>query len=121
MSKPRVKTKSKTIHTYVMETTYMNKDAYSNFFGEFSLERQKKTIGGNVYDNWVAEINEFNPKTGVVFSKNTEGKVHIHTEKLDKSGKFGFALANVAATFMKHDIKEDLVSPRLDIILTLRL
>lgn len=113
VSKPTVKTKSKTIHTYVMETTYMNKDAYSNFFGEFSLERQKKTIGGKVYDNWVAEINEFNPKTGVVFSKNTEGKVHIHTEKLDKSGKFGFALANVAATFMKHDIKEDLVSPKV--------
>lgn len=111
VSKPKVRTKSKTIKTYVMETTYMNKDAYSNFFGEFSLERQKKTIGGKVYDNWVAEINEFNPKTGVAYSKNTEGKVHIHTEKLDKSGKFGFALANVAATFMKHDIKEDLVKP----------
>ena len=111
VSKPRVRTKSKTIKTYVMETTYMNKDAYSNFFGEFSLERQKKTIGGKVYDNWVAEINEFNPKTGVAYSVNTEGKVHIHTEKLDKSGKFGFALANVAATFMKHDIKEDLVKP----------
>lgn len=113
VSKPRVRTKSKTIHTYVMETTYMNKDAYSNFFGEFSLERQKKTIGGKVYDNWVAEINEFNPNTGVAYSVNTEGKVHIHTEKLDKSGKFGFALANVAATFMKHDIKEDLVSPKV--------
>lgn len=113
VSKPRVRTKSKTIKTYVMETTYMNKDAYSNFFGEFSLERQKKTIGGKVYDNWVAEINEFNPKTGVAYSVNTEGKVHIHTEKLDKSGKFGFALANVAATFMKHDIKEDLVSPKV--------
>ncbi|MBU5275390.1 phage tail family protein [Levilactobacillus brevis] len=111
VSKPRVRTKSKTIKTYVMETTYMNNDAYSNFFGEFSLERQKKTIGGKVYDNWVAEINEFNPKTGVAYSVNTEGKVHIHTEKLDKSGKFGFALANVAATFMKHDIKEDLVKP----------
>lgn len=111
VSKPKVRTKSKTIKTYVMETSYMNSDAYSNFFGEFSLERQKKTIGGKVYDNWVAEINEFNPKTGVVFSKNTEGKVHIHTEKLDKSGKFGFALANVAACFMKHDIKEDLVKP----------
>ncbi len=113
VSKPKVRTKSKTIHTYVMETTYMNKDAYSNFFGEFSLERQKKTIGGKVYDNWVAEINEFNPKTGVAYSVNTKGKVHIHTEKLDKSGKFGFALANVAATFMKHDIKEDLVSPKV--------
>ncbi|WP_354631131.1 distal tail protein Dit [Levilactobacillus brevis] len=113
VSKPTVKTKSETIKTYVMETTYMNKDAYSNFFGEFSLERQKKTIGGKVYDNWVAEISEFNPKTGVVYSKNTEGKVHIHTEKLDKSGKFGFALANVAACFMKHDIKEDLVSPKV--------
>ena len=113
VSKPKVRTKSKTIHTYVMETTYMNKDAYSNFFGEFSLERQKKTIGGKVYDNWVAEINEYNPKTGVAYSVNTEGKVHIHTEKLDKSGKFGFALANVAATFMKHDIKEDLVSPKV--------
>lgn len=111
VSKPKVRTKSKTIKTYVMETTYMNKDAYSNFFGEFSLERQKKTIGGKVYDNWVAEINEYNPKTGVAYSVNTEGKVHIHTEKLDKSGKFGFALANVAATFMKHDIKEDLVKP----------
>ncbi|WP_347786894.1 distal tail protein Dit [Levilactobacillus brevis] len=111
VSKPKVKTKSKTIKTYVNEISYMNKDAYSNFFGEFSLERQKKTIGGKVYDNWVAEIQEFNPKTGVVFSKNTAGKVHIHTEKLDKSGKFGFALANVAACFMKHDIKEDLVKP----------
>ncbi|WAE46410.1 phage tail family protein (plasmid) [Levilactobacillus brevis] len=113
VSKPTVKTKSKTIKTYIMETSYMNSDAYSNFFGEFSLERQKKTIGGKVYDNWVAEINEFNPKTGVAYSVNTEGKVHIHTEKLDKSGKFGFALANVAATFMKHDIKEDLVSPKV--------
>lgn len=113
VSKPKVRTKSKTIKTYIMETTYMNQDAYSNFFGEFSLERQKKTIGGKVYDNWVAEINEFNPKTGVAYSVNTEGKVHIHTEKLDKSGKFGFALANVAATFMKHDIKEDLVSPKV--------
>ena len=113
VSKPKVRTKSKTIKTYVMETTYMNKDAYSNFFGEFSLERQKKTIGGKVYDNWVAEINEFNPNTGVAYSVNTGGKVQIHTEKLDKSGKFGFALANVAATFMKHDIKEDLVSPKV--------
>lgn len=113
VSKPKVRTKSKTIKTYIMETSYMNSDAYSNFFGEFSLERQKKTIGGKVYDNWVAEINEFNPKTGVAYSVNTEGKVHIHTEKLDKSGKFGFALANVAATFMKHDIKEDLVSPKV--------
>lgn len=110
-SKPTVKTKSKTIKTYVTEISYMNKDAYSNFFGEFSLERQKKTIGGKVYDNWVAEINEYNPKTGVAYSINTANTVHIHTEKLDKSGKFGFALANVAATFMKHDIKEDLVKP----------
>lgn len=110
-SKPTVKTKSKTIKTYVTEISYMNKDAYSNFFGEFSLERQKKKIGGKVYDNWVAEINEYNPKTGVAYSINTANTVHIHTEKLDKSGKFGFALANVAATFMKHDIKEDLVKP----------
>lgn len=113
VSKPKVRTKSKTIKTYVTEISYMNKDAYSNFFGEFSLERQKKTIGGKVYDNWVAEINEYNPKTGVAYSVNTEGKVHIHAEKLDKSGKFGFALANVAACFMKHDIKEDLVSPKV--------
>lgn len=113
VSKPRVKTKSKTIKTYVMETTYMNKDAYSNFFGEFSLERQKKTIGGKVYDNWVAEIQEWDPVHGVAYSPNNTNRVHIHTEKLDKSGKFGFALANVAATFMKHDIKEDLVSPKV--------
>lgn len=111
VSKPKVKTKSKTINTYVTEISYKNSDAYSNFFGEFSLERQKKTIGGKVYDNWVAEINEYNPKTGVAYSINTANTVHIHTEKLDKSGKFGFALANVAATFMKHDIKEDLVKP----------
>lgn len=111
VSKPKVRTKSKTIKTYVMETTYMNKDAYSDFFGEFSLERQKKTIGGKVYDNWVAEINEWDPVRGVAYSPNNTNRVHIHTEKLDKSGKFGFALANVAATFMKHDIKEDLVKP----------
>ena len=103
VSKPTVKTKSKTINTYVMETTYMNKDAYSNFFGEFSLERQKKTIGGKVYDNWVAEINEFNPKTGVAYSINTAGKVHIHSGKLDKAGKVGFALAHVAGCVMKND------------------
>ncbi|TYA96763.1 hypothetical protein FXE12_12205 [Lactobacillus sp. SL9-6] len=113
VSKPTVKTKSKTIKTYVMETTYMNKDAYSNFFGEFSLERQKKTIGGKVYDNWVAEIQEWDPVHGVAYSPNNTNRVHIHTEKLDKSGKFGFALANVAACFMKHDIKEDLVTPKV--------
>lgn len=111
VSKPKVKTKSKTINTYVTEISYKNSDAYSNFFGEFSLERQKKTIGGKVYDNWVAEIQEWDPVHGVAYSPNNTNRVHIHTEKLDKSGKFGFALANVAATFMKHDIKEDLVKP----------
>lgn len=113
VSKPTVKTKSKTIHTYVTEISYMNSDAYSNFYGEFTLERQAKTIGGKTYDNWIAEINEFNPKTGVAYSINNTGKVHIHTEKLDKTGKFGFALANVGVCFMKHDIKEDLVTPKV--------
>ncbi len=35
----------------------------------------------------------------------------MHKEKLDKSGKFGFALANLGVFFGKHDIKEDLVNP----------
>ncbi|WP_191982929.1 distal tail protein Dit [Secundilactobacillus collinoides] len=111
VSEPVKKTTSKTINTYVTETSYMDHDAYSNFYGEFTLERQAKTVGSKTYDNWIAEINEFNPKTGTVYSTNTPNTVHIHTEKLDKTGKFGFALANVGVCFMKHDIEEDLVKP----------
>lgn len=111
-SAPKATTKKKKEKKYVTETSYMNKDAYSNFYGEFILERQKKSdSSGNVYDNWVAEINQWDPKTGEPYSVNNTSKTHMHKEKLDKSGKFGFALANLGVFFGKHDIKEDLVNP----------
>ena len=54
-SAPKATTKKKKEKEYVTETSYMNRDAYSNFYGEFILERQKKSdSSGNVYDNWVA-------------------------------------------------------------------
>lgn len=82
-SAPKATTKKKKEKEYVTETSYMNKDAYSNFYGEFILERQKKSDkSGKVYDNWVAEINQWDPKTGEPYSVNNTHKTHMHKEKL---------------------------------------
>ena len=60
-SAPEATTKNKKEKEYVTETSYMNRDAYSNFYGEFILERQKKSDkSGKVYDNWVAETSNWN-------------------------------------------------------------
>ena len=112
---PRSTTKKRKIRKQIQEykyaTSYMNSDAYSDFWGDFILERQKVTNNGKTADKWVAEIIQYNSSTGEPYSVNTDGVTHLRKEKLDTSSKFGFALANVGVFFGKHDIDEDLSKP----------
>lgn len=101
----------KQIQEYKYATSYMESDAYSDFWGDFILERQKITNNGKATDQWIAEIIQYNPSTGEPYSINNDGVTHISKKKLDTSGKFGFALANVGVFFGKHDIEEDLSKP----------
>ena len=89
----------------------MDSDAYSDFWGDFILERQKVTCNGKTADQWIAEIIQYNPSTGEPYSINNDHVTHISKKRLDTSGKFGFALANIGVFFGKHDIDEDLSKP----------
>jgi len=112
---PRSATKKRKIKKQIQEykyaTSYMNSDAYSDFWGDFILERQKVTNKGKTANKWVAEIIQYNSSTGESYSVNTDGVTHLKKTKLDTSGKFGFSLANVGVFFGKHDIDEDLSKP----------
>lgn len=112
---PKSGTKTVTVNKQIQEykyvTSYMNSDAYSDFWGDFILERQKVTNGSKVSDQWIAEIIQYNPNTGEPYSVNNDGYTHITKKKADSSGKFGFALANIGVFFGKHDIDEDLSKP----------
>lgn len=98
-------------------SSYNQRNNYNNFWGEFMLERQRKSDGaGNYYDNWVASITQWNLKTLLPYSVNTSSAVHVNngSGRLDTSGKFGFKLANIGVFFGKHDITEDKQSPADD-------
>lgn len=112
---PRSTTKNRKIKKQIQEykyaTSYMNSDAYSDFWGDFILERQKVTNNGKTANKWIAEIIQYNSSTGEPYSVNTDGVTHLKKTKLDTSDKFGFALANIGVFFGKHDIDEDLSKP----------
>lgn len=101
----------KQIQEYKYATSYMNSDAYSDFWGDFILERQKVTNNGKTVDKWIAEIIQYDSSTGEPYNINNDGVTHLKKTKLDTSGKFGFSLANVGVFFGKHDISEDLSKP----------
>lgn len=105
VSKPKVKTVKK---TYVEnESAYQQKDAFSDFFGSFSLERSR---GANGKDVWTGEIVRLSTDS-ITPVTDPSKKVDMKKSIVDQDGRWGFALANAAVAFMKTDITEDKVTP----------
>lgn len=108
VSKPKVTSaQKKTVTTTKSEYSERQTDAFSNFFGSFSLERSKSDNGK---DKWIANItrlstNNVQPET------DKSKKVDITVPFVDQQDKYGFALANIAVDFQKTDIAEDKVNP----------
>lgn len=97
--------------TVVDEYSYNNRDAYSDFWGEFTLEHYRKDDGtGNSKNMFKASIVQWDLKSGEPYSA-TDGKHTDFTKTVTDDGKFSFSLANVAVFFGKHDITEDKASP----------
>lgn len=105
VSKPKVKTVKK---TYVEnESSYRQSDAFSDFFGSFSLERSR---GQNGKDLWTAQITRLSTSSVTPVTSKSQ-KVDIKKTVVDNNNSWGFSLANVAVAMMKMDITEDLVNP----------
>jgi len=116
VSKPKAKTKSKAvkkyIETYKKEYSYNNTDAYSKFWGEFTLERYRKTDkNGGSKDYYRASIIQWNLDTGMPYSATNDAHTRYSKQDIQIPSKFNFALANVGVFFSKHDITEDLAKP----------
>ncbi|MGR6794201.1 distal tail protein Dit [Levilactobacillus brevis] len=116
VSKPKTKTKSKAvkkyIETYKKEYSYNNADAYSKFWGEFTLERYRKSDkAGNTKDYYRASIVQWNLETGLPYSATNDDHTRYSKQDIQVDSKFNFSLANIGVFFAKHDITEDLAKP----------
>lgn len=105
VSKPKIQTK--TVTTTKSEYSERQTDAFSDFFGSFSLER---SLGDNGNDKWTANITRLSTNNVQPVTEKSK-KVDITTTFVDQYNKFGFALANIAVDFQKTDIAEDKVNP----------
>lgn len=105
VSKPKVKSVKKSYHKY--ESSLSQTDAFSNFFGDFYLERSRADNG---QDKWSASITRMSLDSVTPVTDPSQA-VDIKTSYIDQDGKFGFSLANVAVAFQKMAITEDLVNP----------
>lgn len=106
VSKPTVKS-TKTIKTTKSEYSERQTDAFSDFFGSFSLERTRNENGN---DKWIANITRLSTNNVQPETEKSK-KVNITVPFVDKTNRFGFSLANVAVDFQKTDIAEDKVNP----------
>lgn len=108
VSKPKVSSVTKkTVTTTKSEYSERQTDAFSNFFGSFSLER---CMGDNGKDKWIANITRLSTNNVQPETEKSK-KVDITVPFLDQQNKFGFSLANIAVDFQKTDIAEDKVNP----------
>ena len=105
VSRPKMKSvkKTETLTRY----GYQERDVFSNFFGDFSLERCKASNGK---DMWKANITRLSTSS-VTPDLPDSKKVNISTTFVDQQNKFGFALSNVAIDMQKMDIGEDKITP----------
>lgn len=105
VAKPKIKTVKEEVTETKKVYSLNQRDAFSDFFGDFTLERQKADNGN---DKWVARITRLS-EDGVK-PVTTGGKgVDIKGSLIDN--KFGFSLANTALAFQKIDITEDKLNP----------
>lgn len=105
VSKPKVKSVKKKVT--LNEYSYNQTDAFSDFFGSFSLERAQADNGK---DRWIAGITRLSTES-VTPDTDPSRAVDIHVTYVDNQSKFGFALANIAVDFQKIDIAEDKINP----------
>lgn len=89
------------------ELSYQQSDAFSDFFGTFSIERSH---GANGKDVWIGQITRLSTESVTPVTDPSQ-KVDIKKSFVDQNGNWGFALANVAVVMQKIDIAEDKVNP----------